>query len=146
MNKDELQEVEWLHEVRRSVSTYAATRFEVYARKVLYRLQRLKASGIFGDDYNHKTGWDEYCYEVQEGPHELLEQPWDHLIGSLLTDVVSKIPHDEAVLLSIAVQYEDDDWPPGPVGVCNDRIAVSIRRAVDGIAIDRNMDRFEEDW
>ena len=65
----------------------AASRFEAYARKVIYRLQRIKASGIFGDDFNHKTGWDEYCYEVQQGPHTLLEQAWDHQIGTLLTGV-----------------------------------------------------------
>ena len=83
-NEEELQEVEWLYDVRKSVSTYAASRFQVYARKVIYRLQRIEASGIFGDDFNHKTGWDEYCYEVQNGPHTLFEQAWDHHIGTFL--------------------------------------------------------------
>ena len=135
MDEEEQQEFEWLHDVRKSVSTYAASRFEAYARKVIYRLQRLKASGIFGDDHNYKTVWDEYCYEIQEGPHGLLEQAWDHVIGNLLAEVVSKIPHDEAVLLSIAVEYEHGDWPPEPVGAYDDHIAEYIRGKVDRVQV-----------
>jgi fructosamine-3-kinase len=49
---------------------YGWERFAALARKVIYRLQRLDASGICGDDHQHKTLWDEFCHEVQWGPSD----------------------------------------------------------------------------
>jgi hypothetical protein len=51
--------------MRRS-ALYARAEFEALTRRVIYRLQRSKASGIFGD-YGYKTLWGEYCHEVQKG-------------------------------------------------------------------------------
>jgi hypothetical protein len=41
--------------MERTVWRYGWERFKVLARKVIYRLQRFNASGIYGDDYRHKS-------------------------------------------------------------------------------------------
>ena len=41
--------------MQRAVWRYGWERFAALARKVIFRLQRLDASGIYGDDYQHKT-------------------------------------------------------------------------------------------
>jgi hypothetical protein len=103
---------EWLavlEATHASVLAYARAEFDALGRKVIHRLQRIKASGIYGDDYNYKTLWDEYCHEAQEGPTELLTWAWEATILPLLDDVVERIPRQVAVLLSIAALCELDE-------------------------------------
>jgi integrase len=54
--------------VRDAVLDFATQSYEALVRKAIVRLQWIKATGIYGDDYGHKTLWDEYCHEVQFGP------------------------------------------------------------------------------
>jgi hypothetical protein len=103
---------EWLavlEATHASVLAYARVEFDALCRKVIHRLQRIDASGIYGDDYNYKTLWDEYCHEMQHGPTELLTSAWDATILPLLNHVVERIPRQVAVLLSIAAACELDE-------------------------------------
>jgi hypothetical protein len=84
----------------RAVRDFARVQFEALNRQVIYRLQRIDASGIFGDDYNYKSIWDEFCHEVQEGPHELLEEAWDSVIQPCIREVMGRLAKESAVLLS----------------------------------------------
>src|SRR4051794_1514275 len=84
-----------------AVLVFASTAYETLARRVIFRLQRIKATGIYGDDYQHRTLWDEYCHEVQEGPYEPLESAWEAAIDPILDSLIQKISPHEAVLLTI---------------------------------------------
>jgi hypothetical protein len=91
------------------------------------------ASGIYGDDYGYKSLWDEYCHEVQEGPVDLLDDAWNLTLDNVMDDVIERIPHQVAVLLSIFAAWdldEDDEvaivgsvWPEGLKRVLQTRLA-----------------------
>jgi hypothetical protein len=147
---------EWLavlEATHASVLAYARVEFDAVGRKVIHRLQRIAASGIYGDDYNYKTLWDEYCHEVQDGPTELLTSVWDATLLPLLDGVVERIPRQIAVLLSIAAGCEldegnmelildegDNEW----IGVCwPDGIREVVLSRVREEAGWRNLYRFD---
>jgi hypothetical protein len=112
-------------------------------RKVIYRLQRIKASGIYGDDYNYKTLWDEYCQEAQSGPVELLAGAWHVTILPLLDDVVERIPRHAALLLSIAAAWELDEDDAGSIGAYwPDGIREVLRGRIREEAGQRNLYQF----
>ena len=107
-------------------------------RKTIYRLQRLNAVGLYGGDYIFKTLWDEYCHEVQEGPHDDLQQyGWDDILGRVMDDVVSRIPKHAAVLLTI---YAADEDPKLVGGVSPDDLKQVLRDQLERQAINRNLD------
>ena len=106
-----------------AVCAYARTECAALVRKVIYRLQRVAATDIYGDDYIYKTLWDEYCHEVQEGPHDFLEDAWEQSISTWIDEVIDRIPQHQAVLLSVFAARELDEgddpnivgsyWPDG---------------------------------
>jgi hypothetical protein len=124
---------------------FAAAAYLALARKVIFRLQRIKASGIYGDDYQHKTMWDEYCHEVQEGPHDLLQSAWDDTVDSIIESVIEAIPRHEAVLLTIRAVCDQDREDEMQLGtqVAPDLMRNSLRQAVDEMAGARHMSRFD---
>ena len=100
MNRDEVTPC-WSCPTHAAVLEFSSASYLSLARKVIFRLQRIDASGIYGDDYRHKTLWDEYCHEIQEGPYDLLENVWDVTIDPIVVEVVKAIPREEALLLTI---------------------------------------------
>lgn len=125
---DELDSTLW--KASRSFS-YAGV--EALARKVLHALQRMPASGIFGDDYRFKSVWDEYCREVQEGPHPMLEAAFDQTVDPMIAWRIVQLDQSERQLLEIALS--EDAGEPG-------NIAVAVRKSLQGIAIDRDLSKF----
>ena len=95
-----------LGNTHKAVRDYAWIEFEGLCRRVIFRLQRINASGIYGDDYAYKSLWDEWCHEVQKGPHDLLESAWEQTITPFLDDVIERIPRHSATLLSIFAAWE----------------------------------------
>jgi len=131
-----MSEDDWmrlLESTHEAVCDFARTEFAALARKAIHRLQRIPASGIFGDDYIYKTLWDEYCHEIQEGSHELLECAWEQSLETVLDAVVENIPGHSAVLLSVFAAWdldEQDDpaligavWPAGIKRVLHEGIS-----------------------
>lgn len=80
---------------------YGREEFAALVRKVVFRLQRWPASGIYGKYRPHKTLWDEYRYEVLHGPTEPYEWAWDETLNPILNDVIDRIPPHSAKLLSV---------------------------------------------
>ena len=113
---------------------FSDTRIRALARKVIHAMQRMPASGILGDDYRFKTVWDEYCHEAQEGPHPMLEAAFDQTVDPMIAWQVDQLDQSERQLLEIALADNADD--PGD-------IALSVRKSLQGIAIDRDSSKFE---
>jgi hypothetical protein len=44
----------------RAVRNYSKARFGALARDASAQLEQIEATSIFGDDYKHRTLWDEY--------------------------------------------------------------------------------------
>lgn len=112
---------------------FSDTRIQALARKVIHGLQRMPASGIFGNDYRFKSVWDEYCREVQEGQHPTLEAAFNQAVDPMIGWQVDQLDHSERHLLEIALSEEADE--PG-------NIAVAVRKSLQGIAIDRDLGKF----
>ena len=95
-----------LQNTHKAVLVYARIELKGLARRVIYRLQRIDASGIYGDDYAYKSLWDERCHEVQEGPVDQLDYAWTQTLCPILDDVIDRLPHHTAVLLSVFAAWE----------------------------------------
>ena len=98
-----------LENTHKAVRAYARIELEGLTRRVIYRLQRIAASGIYGDDYAYKSLWDEWCHEVLEGSHDLLDDAWTQTLCPILDDVIDRLPRHAAVLLSVFAACELDE-------------------------------------
>lgn len=132
-----------LAKIRKAVRGYCHESTKTLVRKVVVRMQRITASGIFGDDYGHKTLWDEYCHEVQQRPHEPIEMAWAHTIDGFIQSVAAVLPHHEGVILTIGAMWEmeEDDQLLGLV--CLDCICRYIKKMVNRLAAERDISRFD---
>ena len=112
---------------------FSDARIHALARKVIHAMQRMPASGVFGGDYRFKSVWDEYCREVQEGPHPMLEVAFDRTIDPMIVWHIEQLNQSERQLLEIALADGAKEW--GDIGV-------AIRKSLQGIAIDRELSKF----
>lgn len=102
---------------RRAVRQFAAVRFRQLASRVIWRLRRISATGIFVGDFACRTLWDEYCVEVQEGPFDGPEHfglpsvstGFGMTIDPFLRAEIEALPKHEAVLLTLRAIDEWDD-------------------------------------
>ena len=106
-------------------------------------LKRYPATHIFGMDSCNSL-WDEFCYEVQEGPHPALSAAWDELLLPHLVQVVEAIPTIELVLLSMDAnerlgdhQYCIEDWAQ----VSYENVRLAIELALRETAMDHDLTR-----
>ncbi|WP_296699110.1 hypothetical protein [Thiocapsa sp. UBA6158] len=105
---------------RHAALQFAALRFGQLTSRLIWRLRRIPATGIVGDDYTCRTLWDEICVEVQDGPFDdglfgdadetgLPDVPtaFDRTIAPFLRAAIEALPQKEAVLLTL---WAIDDW------------------------------------
>lgn len=130
--------------MQRAVRRYGWERFAVLARRVIYRLQRLDASGIYGDDYRHKTLWDEFCHEVQWEPHDQLDSAWDMTIRPFLEAVIAPLSDNEKRVLFFATDEADElnEDVVDPI-VDDDVLLRGVLDELQRLAGKRNLDRFD---
>ncbi|WP_187335503.1 hypothetical protein [Novosphingopyxis iocasae] len=112
---------------------FSDARIHALARKVIHAMQRMPASGVFGGDYRFKSVWDEYCREVQEGPHPMLEAAFDQTVDPMIARHIDQLDKSERQLLEIALADGAND--PGD-------IATAVRKSLPSIAIDRDLSKF----
>lgn len=149
----------WGCQVRSAVQQFAEARFAKLAVSIVAEISGLPASGIFEElGHEFQTVWDEFCYEVQNGPHEawgygllhneeyLMEAAFDPTIAPFISFAVDEIADPEAVLLSIGAQrYQDFDERDGnATGLNRPLICTAIRNWIDEIASNRDLSQFEE--
>jgi hypothetical protein len=125
-----------------AVWRYGWERFAVLARKVVYRLQRLDASGIYGDDYQHKTLWDEFCHEVQYGPHDdQIVGAWAMTSRPFLEAVITPLSEHEKMVLFLATNEADefDEDAREPI-VSDDALFGGVLSELRSLAGKRNLE------
>ncbi len=133
----------WSCPTHDAILEFANERYSALTRKVVFHLQRIKASGVYGDDYRHKSLWDEYCHEVQEGPYDLLDNAWDRTLTPALSAIVDAIPRYEAALLTIGAIWDlDEEYELAPV-IMPDLIRRNLEQMVSKLAGARDMSRFD---
>ncbi|WP_104664741.1 hypothetical protein [Ensifer adhaerens] len=111
------------------------------AQRIIHALQRRPSSGIFGDDYNHKSLWDEFCHDAQNGPHFDDGDPWDSILDAFLLKEVERLTAAEFEALWLAAIPDVDDLSTA----CRDAgvIKEEFRSALLQRAGERNLERFE---
>jgi hypothetical protein len=136
-------DVEWtetLERTHRSVRAFAHVQFNDYARKIRYRMQRFPASGIYGCNLQHKTLWDEFCYEKQNGETDDLRPAWEQTLGPYLDEVIKSIPTETAVLLSIFSCWELE----GALELCGSVWPDGMKEVLEKSLVDEAMRRSQE--
>ncbi len=92
-----------------ALSNFAEQEYRALARKVRYDLRRYPPSFIYGEDFRPRHLWDEYCFEVQEGPTSQLEWSWERTIQPHVMHRLEMLPSTVAVLLTMASQRTLDE-------------------------------------
>lgn len=85
------------------------------ARRVVHRLSRIKATGIYGDDSRHRTLWDEYRFEAENGPTPTLASAWDATVRPIAGAVLDRMPEHLTRLLSWHLASFDENDPDDTV-------------------------------
>jgi hypothetical protein len=125
------------------VLCFSEERYAALVRKVMFQLQRAVATGIYGDNYEYNSLWDEFCHEMQNGPHEWPEGAWKATIDPFIQVVVDAVPRHEAVLLTIGAIWnldediEVDADAPFPAVICR-----NLEQEVVKAARARDISRF----
>ena len=132
--------VDYFHPIQR----FATDRIEALAKRVIIRLQRMDASGIFDGESNRlKSVWDEWCWYQTNYDNDtyMLSYGFEETLDDMISGTVSEIPQSEAVLLSCAVCENQEHMPARS----DDEICAVVRDVVTEAASRRSLDRFE-DW
>tara|TARA_R110002126_G_scaffold86474_19_gene208813 strand:- start:4843 stop:5667 length:825 start_codon:yes stop_codon:yes gene_type:complete len=84
------------------VLRYSNHRLARLAGEVANRMRSLDPVGLH-EDFSPRDLWDEYCYEVQEGPTDpQITWGWGYHIRGEVLAVIEALDSEEAVLLSLA--------------------------------------------
>lgn len=129
----------------KAVRSYSKARFGALAHDASVQLEKIEPTGIFGDDYNHRTLWDEYCHEFQEGPHGPLRYAFDATIAPIAQAIVESIADSEAVLLTIGARWhlDEDHEEHGDVVATPDQIRRNLQDAVQKLAMSRDLSELD---
>lgn len=135
---------QYLRTLRSALIRFERERVEALARRAVYRLQRIHASGIFGEDYRYRSLWDEYCHEVQHGLHDTLDWAWASVIDPVVAEVTSVPSPAEAQLLSLALDDDETSDTLTADTLNTDRSALreAVAREINRLACHRNLGRF----
>lgn len=142
LDSDEMARL--LGSVEHVIVEYAEERVPPLARSVRLQLSKMKASGAWAIAF--KTVWDEYCYEIQEGPTPL-RSAFDLTVNPYLDQALARLSGPEATLVSFAAKVGDPSVDLGDtvncgLGVAPDDLRQLLRHALDELAINRALDRF----
>lgn len=110
------------------------------ARRIVHRLQRISATGIYGDDYSFRSLWDEFCHDQQNGP-DFDQDVWDDTLDALLRAELERLTRGEFEVVWLASLPDVADLKTAP-RVQSDVLS-EIRGALQGVAATRNLERFE---
>jgi len=132
--------------------TYAVARafgrieFDSLARRVIHRLQRITASGIFGDNCTHKALWDEYCHEVQHGSHDMLADAWGLTLRPFVDDIIGRTPTHVAAQLSIFAIWDSEGEFIGAdsASIYPDATRTAVLQRLSSMARSRSIRKFDK--
>ena len=118
---------------QRAIGRFAHLELARLAKQVRDDVQLYPPSGIDGD-YEYRNLWDEYCREIADGP-SMAESAWEQTLQPHITHRVGELPHPTAVLLTIAAQWDEDDFEYQEGGSRDDdRIYRAVELATKRIA------------
>lgn len=111
------------------------------ARKVIHRLSRTKASGLFAE-YRYDSVWGEYSHHVQNGDFEGFSDMLDDMAEDVCQAVAEAVPPHEMRLFDHLAEACGDT--AGMAGITY--LIERLKGAVAAEAAQRNLDRYAEDY
>ena len=112
-------------------------------RKVINRLTRIRASGIFSG-YTYRSIWGEYSHHVQTGGYDTVSDLLDDLLHDECVAVVEGIPEHELLFftaLMAARGIEDEDGEASSFLY----LLETLKDAISSEASARDLERYSED-
>jgi hypothetical protein len=135
----------WSCPTHKAIRQYSTKRYSDLAQEAVVQLEQIGATSIFGDDYKHRTFWDEFCHEMQEGPHSALEWAFEATLDPLIHAIVEGIENSEATLLTIGAMWDlgEDQEMGADIGRTPYLIQRNLEQAVKSLAMTRDMSEFD---
>jgi hypothetical protein len=119
---------------------WATATLDALAQKVIRRLSRIKAAGLF-EEYRYTSVWGEYSHNVQTGDHEGFSDMLDDMVENACEAVVETVPRHEIQLFDrLAEACGEVDGMSG--------ITYLVERLKDEVssrASRRNLTRYADD-
>jgi hypothetical protein len=136
---------------RQAAMQFAAVRFGQLTSRLIWRLRRCPASGIFEGQFTCRTLWDEICVEVQEGPFDMPESfglpdvstAFEMTIDPYVRAAIDGLPKHEAVLLTLwAIDARDEEDQVEVAGAVSEdaliqTLTAMLRREAGSVDISR---------
>ncbi len=134
---------------RQAAIQFAAVRFGQLTSRLIWRLRRCPASGIFEGQFTCRTLWDEICVEAQEGPFDIPESfglpdmssAFEMAIDPYVRASIEALPEHEAALLTLwAIDAWDDEEQAEIAGAVSEdalvqTLAAMLRQEAAGVDI-----------
>lgn len=124
------------------IQEFARHRMNSIASSAIHRIQRVNASGAQGGDYDLRTLWNEFSWEIQNGDGDFVGGLVEDLVIEIIEGVVEQLPDPEAVLLTCAFSDDADDVNYRD----NSVIAAAVLERVSDKASLRNLERFDPNY
>ena len=110
-------------------------------RKVIHRLSRMPASGLFSE-YRYESLWGEYAHDVQNGEYESLSPMLHDMAEEACEAVAETVPAHEMRLFDRLAEACGET--EGMAGVTY--LVERLKDEVSSAAAARNLDRYAEDY
>lgn len=111
-------------------------------------LSDMDSVGLFGDTAARHL-WDEYCWQLQEGPYDdddigfgSTSRNFDEALDAVITGALEELPKHTLLFLSIYTRNDAGDAkdPENIGGISHDDIAAAVLERVEQAASGRNLD------
>lgn len=109
------------------------------ARRLAYRLQRVSASGFYGDDYHYRSLWDEFRHEQNSGRY-FGGDVWGDVLEGLLRAEVERLTPGEFEVVWLASLPDVEDLKTAPRSQAE--VCEEFRAALAALASGRSLERF----
>ena len=86
-------------EAEAAITRFCIAELRAAAKRMVHRLRRDPATGIYGHARSHRTLWDELQFEATNGPTGQLESAWQAALQPHASGIVASMaPHTQALL------------------------------------------------
>jgi len=110
-------------------------------RKVIHRLSRMPASGMFSE-YRYESLWGEYAHDVQNGDHEDFSLMLHDMAEDACEAVAETVPPHEMRLFDRLAEACGET--EGMAGISY--LVGRLKEEVSSAAAARNLDRYADDY
>jgi len=111
------------------------------ARKVIHRLSRIRAAGLFAE-YQYDSIWGEYSHDIQTGPYDDFSTQLEDMVDDACEAVAEHVaPYEMQLFDRLANACGDID---GMLGTTY--LVMRLKEEVSSRAANRDLERYSDDY